>query len=154
MAVTIYYDNDANLDLLKGKKVAVIGYGSQGHAHSLNLKESGIDVRVGLHPTSKSRVKAEARGLRVLDVADAAKEADVIMVVVPDELQSTVYEESIKPHLTPGKMLMFAHGFNIHYQFISPPEGVDVTMIAPKSPGHRVRELYKEGVGVPGLLAV
>lgn len=154
MAVTIYYDKDADLAALKDKKVAVIGYGSQGHAHSLNLKESGIDVRVGLAPTSKSREKAEARGLRVLDVADAAKEADIIMVVVPDELQSTVYEESIKPNLKAGDMIMFAHGFNIHYQFIDPPEGVDVTMIAPKSPGHRVRELYLEGIGVPGLLAV
>ncbi len=154
MAVTIYYDKDADLEALKQKKVAVIGYGSQGHAHSLNLKDSGVDVRVGLHKGSKSREKAEARGLKVMDVADAAKEADIIMVVVPDEVQSKVYEESIKPHLTPGKMLMFAHGFNIHYQFIDPPEGVDVTMIAPKSPGHRVRELYQEGVGVPGLLAV
>jgi len=154
VAVTIYYDNDADLAALKDKRVAVIGYGSQGHAHALNLKESGVDVRVGLAATSKSRVKAEARGLRVLDVADASAEADVIMVVVPDELQSTVYEESIKPNLKPGDMLMFAHGFNIHYGFISPPEGVDVTMIAPKSPGHRVRELYQEGVGVPGLLAI
>lgn len=154
MAVTIYYDNDADLAALKDKKVAVIGYGSQGHAHALNLKESGVDVRVGLAPNSKSRVKAEARGLRVLDVAAATAEADVIMVVVPDELQSTVYEESIKPNMTPGKMLMFAHGFNIHYGFITPPDGVDVTMIAPKSPGHRVRELFQEGVGVPALVAI
>jgi ketol-acid reductoisomerase len=154
MAVTIYYDSDADLAVLKDKKVAVIGYGSQGHAHALNLKESGVDVRVGLAATSKSRVKAEARGLRVLDVAEAAKEADMIMIVVPDELQSTVYEESIKPNLQPGNMVMFAHGFNIHYAFIDPPADVDVTMIAPKSPGHRVRELYQEGVGVPGLLAI
>jgi ketol-acid reductoisomerase len=154
MAATIYYDKDADLATLEGKKVAVIGYGSQGHAHSLNLKDSGIDVRVGLAEGSKSKAKAEARGLRVLSVADAAKEADVIMIVVPDELQSTVYKESIEPNLKPGDMIMFAHGFNIHYQFIDAPAGVDVTMIAPKSPGHRVRELYLEGTGVPGLLAI
>ncbi len=154
MAVTIYYDKDADLGALEGKKVAVIGYGSQGHAHSLNLKDSGIDVRVGLAEGSKSKAKAEARGLRVLSVADAAKEADVIMIVVPDELQATVYKESIEPNLKDGDMVMFAHGFNIHYQFIAPPAGVDVTMIAPKSPGHRVRELYLEGTGVPGLLAI
>jgi ketol-acid reductoisomerase len=154
MAATIYYDKDADLAVLEGKKVAVIGYGSQGHAHSLNLKDSGVDVRVGLQEGSKSRAKAEARGLRVLGVADAAKEADIIMIVVPDELQATVYEESIKPNLEPGNMVMFAHGFNIHYGFIDPPADVDVTMIAPKSPGHRVRELYLEGTGVPGLLAI
>ncbi len=154
MAVTIYYDKDADLGALEGKKVAVIGYGSQGHAHSLNLKDSGVDVRVGLAEGSKSKAKAEARGLRVLSVADAAKEADVIMIVVPDELQATVYKESIEPNLKDGDMIMFAHGFNIHYQFIAPPPGVDVTMIAPKSPGHRVRELYLEGTGVPGLLAI
>jgi len=154
MAVTIYYDKDADLGALEGKKVAVIGYGSQGHAHSLNLKDSGVDVRVGLAEGSKSKAKAEARGLRVLSVADAAKEADVIMIVVPDELQATVYKESIEPNLKDGDMIMFAHGFNIHYQFIAPPAGVDVTMIAPKSPGHRVRELYLEGTGVPGLLAI
>ena len=154
MAVTIYYDKDADLGVLDGKKVAVIGYGSQGHAHSLNLKDSGVDVRVGLAEGSKSKAKAEARGLRVLSVADAAKEADVIMIVVPDELQATVYKESIEPNLKDGDMVMFAHGFNIHYQFIAPPPGVDVTMIAPKSPGHRVRELYLEGTGVPGLLAI
>jgi ketol-acid reductoisomerase len=154
MAATIYYDKDADLATLEGKKVAVIGYGSQGHAHSLNLKDSGIDVRVGLAEGSKSKAKAEARGLRVLSVADAAKEADVIMIVVPDELQSTVYKESIEPNLKEGDMIMFAHGFNIHYQFIDAPAGVDVTMIAPKSPGHRVRELYLEGTGVPGLLAI
>jgi ketol-acid reductoisomerase len=154
MAATIYYDNDADLERLKGKKVAIIGYGSQGHAHALNLRDSGVDVRVGLHAGSASRAKAEAQGLRVLSVADAADEADVIMVVVPDEIQRQVYDESIAQHMKPGKTLMFAHGFNIHFQLIDPPEGVDVSMIAPKSPGHRVRELYQEGVGVPGLLAV
>jgi ketol-acid reductoisomerase len=154
MAATIYYDNDADLERLKGKKVAIIGYGSQGHAHALNLRDSGVDVRVGLHEGSASRAKAAAQGLRVLNVADAANEADVIMVVVPDEIQRQVYDESIAQHMQPGKTLMFAHGFNIHFQLIDPPEGVDVSMIAPKSPGHRVRELYQEGVGVPGLLAV
>ncbi|MGN6566066.1 MAG: ketol-acid reductoisomerase [Thermomicrobiales bacterium] len=154
MAATIYYDNDADLKRLEGKKVAIIGYGSQGHAHALNLRDSGVDVRVGLHEGSASRAKAEAQGLRVLSVADAANEADVIMVVVPDELQRQVYDESIAQHMKPGKTLMFAHGFNIHFQLIDPPEGVDVSMIAPKSPGHRVRELYQEGVGVPGLLAI
>ncbi len=154
MPATIYYDNDADLGRLAGKRVAVVGYGSQGHAHALNLRDSGVDVRVGLHEGSKSRAKAEAEGLRVLSVADAAAEADTIMVVVPDEVQRRVYDESIARHLRPGKTLMFAHGFNIHFGQIDPPPGVDVSMIAPKSPGHRLRELFTEGVGVPGLLAV
>lgn len=154
MAATIYYDGDADLQHIQAKRVAVIGYGSQGHAHALNLRDSGVDVRVGLHAGSRSRAKAEAAGLRVMDVASAAEEADVIMIVVPDETQRSVYDESIAPAMKPGKTLMFAHGFNIHYGQIDPPAGVDVTMIAPKSPGHRLRELFTEGVGVPGLLAV
>ncbi|HET8631145.1 MAG TPA: ketol-acid reductoisomerase [Thermomicrobiales bacterium] len=154
MPATIYYDQDADLAHLKDKRVAVIGYGSQGHAHAQNLRDSGIDVRVGLHEGSKSRAKAEADGLRVMSVSDAAAEADVIMIVVPDEVQRQVYDESIARHMRPGKTLMFAHGFNIHFGQIDPPAGVDVSMIAPKSPGHRLRDLYTEGVGVPGLLAI
>jgi ketol-acid reductoisomerase len=151
---TIYYDNDATLEPLLGKTIAIIGYGAQGHAHAQNLRDSGLNVVVGLHEGSKSADKAKADGLRVASVADAAREADVIMILVPDQTQRKVYEESIKPHLTAGKMLMFAHGFNIHFDQIAPPEGVDVTMIAPKAPGARVRELYQEGVGVPALVAI
>lgn len=154
MPAKVYYESDAGLDALLGKTVAVIGYGSQGHAHALNLRDSGIDVVVGLHEGSRSRAKAEAEGLRVASVADAVKQADVIMVLVPDHIQKPLYEAEIAPNLTPGKTLMFAHGFNIHFGAITPPEGVDVSMIAPKSPGHRLRELYQEGVGVPALLAV
>ncbi|MDQ3696107.1 MAG: ketol-acid reductoisomerase [Chloroflexota bacterium] len=154
MPAKIFYDDDASLDTLRDKTVAVVGYGSQGHAHALNLRDSGIDVVVGLHQGSKSRAKAEADGLRVETVADAAKAADVIMVVVPDHVQKGVFEQEILPNLTPGKTLMFAHGFNIHFGAVSPPEGVDVSMIAPKSPGHRLRELYQEGVGVPALVAI
>jgi ketol-acid reductoisomerase len=154
MPATIYYDNDADLARLEGKRVAVIGYGSQGHAHALNLRDSGVDVRVGLHEGSASRAKAAAAGLPVLSVSAAAAEADITMLVVPDEVQRRVYDESIAGQLTPGKTLMFAHGFSIHYGQIEPPAGVDVSMIAPKSPGHRLRELYTQGVGVPGLLAV
>jgi ketol-acid reductoisomerase len=154
MPAVIYYDQDADLGRLAGKTVAVIGYGSQGHAHALNLRDSGVKVVVGLAATSKSRASAEAEGLTVLTVAEAAKAADVIMVVVPDHVQKKVYEEEIKPALGPGKTLMFAHGFNIHYGSIKPPDGVDVSMIAPKAPGHRVRELFQEGVGVPALVAV
>ena len=150
----IYYDRDADLQRLQGKKVAVIGYGSQGHAHAQNLRDSGLDVVVGLHEGSRSRDKARADGLRVESVADAAKQADVIMVVIPDQTQHDVYEASIKDNLEPGNMLMFAHGFSIHFGEVVPPPGVDVTMIAPKSPGHRLRELYTEGVGVPALIAV
>jgi len=152
--VQIRYDKDADLALIRGKKVAIMGYGSQGHAHALNLRDSGVDVRVGLHEGSKSRARAEAEGLRVLTPSDAAAEADVIMVLVPDTTQPRLYGESIAPHLTPGKTLMFAHGFNIRYGTIVAPEGVDVSMIAPKSPGHRVRETFVEGGGVPALLAV
>src|SRR3954463_4079211 len=151
---TIYYDNDADLSLIQSKKVAIIGYGSQGHAHALNLKDSGVDVAVGLAEGSKSRAKAQAVGLAVKSVADAAAWADVIMMLVPDTTAPKVYRESIAPHLTAGKTLMFAHGFNIRYGTVTPPKDVDVSMIAPKSPGHRVRELFVEGAGTPALLAV
>jgi hypothetical protein len=152
MPAKVYYESDAGLDALQGKTVAVIGYGSQGHAHALNLRDSGIDVVVGLHEGSTSRAKAGAEGLRVRSVADAVREADVIMVLVPDHIQKRLYEEEIAPNLAPGKTLMFAHGFNIHFGAITPPDGIDVAMIAPKSPGHRLRELFQEGVGVPALL--
>lgn len=151
---TIYYDNDADLSLLKGKKIAVIGYGSQGHAHALNLKDSGLDVRVGLHEGSKSREKAKADGLPVMSVAEAAKAADMIMIVAPDTVQRKIYEEEIGPNLAPGNMLMFAHGFNIRFGQIIPPKNIDVTMVAPKAPGHRVREVFVEGSGTPALLAI
>lgn len=150
----IFYDNDADLSLLEGKKIAVIGYGSQGHAHALNLKDSGMDVRVGLHEGSKSWDKVKQDGLPVMTVADAAREADIIMIVAPDTKQRAIYEQHIAPHLAPGNMLMFAHGFNIRFGQIVPPKDVDVSMIAPKAPGHRVREVYMEGAGTPALLAV
>ncbi|HEY4688695.1 MAG TPA: ketol-acid reductoisomerase [Anaerolineae bacterium] len=150
----IYYDKSADLDLIRAKKVAIIGYGSQGHAHSLNLKDSGVDVRVGLAEGSKSKTKAESAGLSVLPVADAAAWANVIMILTPDTAQPKIYKESIAPHLSRGKMLMFAHGFNIRFGTIVPPADVDVTMIAPKAPGHRVREVFVEGGGTPALLAV
>jgi ketol-acid reductoisomerase len=149
-----YYEQDGDLGLLKGKTVAIIGYGSQGHAHALNLRDSGVSVVVGLYPGSKSWAKAEAAGLKVMTTAEAAKAADVMMVLLPDHLQADLYESDIKPGLTAGKTLMFAHGFAIHFKTIVPPADVDVSMIAPKAPGHRVRELYTEGVGVPGLVAV
>jgi ketol-acid reductoisomerase len=151
---TMYYDTDADIQLIRSRKVAIIGYGSQGHAHALNLKDSGVDVVVGLLPSSRSIEKATAAGLRVLGVSEAAGWADVIMVLIPDTRQKAVYETDIKPHLSPGKMLMFAHGFNIRFDCIVPPADVDVTMIAPKAPGHRVREVFVEGGGTPGLLAV
>lgn len=150
----LYYDNDADLGLLDGKTVAVIGYGSQGHAHALNLKDSGVNVVVGLREDSSSKPKAEAEGLTVLSVADATKQADVIMVLVPDTKQKAIYEEHIVPNLESGNTLMFAHGFNIRYGQIQPPGDVDVSMVAPKAPGHRVREVFTEGAGVPGLVAV
>jgi len=150
----MFYDADADIDLIRQRKVAVIGYGSQGHAHSLNLQDSGVDVVVGLQAGSKSAEKAKAAGLRVLSVADASKWADVIMILIPDQRQAQVYKSDIEPHLTAGKMLMFAHGFAIRFNWIVPPKDVDVTMVAPKAPGHRVREVFKEGAGVPGLLAV
>ncbi len=151
---TIYRDNDADLNLIQSKKVAIIGYGSQGHAHALNLKDSGVDVRVGLSPNSTSRKKAEGAGLKVETVADASKWADVIMILTPDTTQPEIYKTSIEPFLSAGKTLMFAHGFNIRFGTVKPPADVDVSMIAPKSPGHRVRELYVEGAGTPALLAV
>ncbi|MBX5494576.1 MAG: ketol-acid reductoisomerase [Bryobacteraceae bacterium] len=149
-----YYEADGDLSLLKGKTIAIIGYGSQGHAHALNLRDSGLDVVVGLYSGSKSWSKAEAAGLRVMTTAEAAAAADVIMILVADHIQGDLYQSDIAPHLKPGKTLMFAHGFNIHYGQIVPPAGVDVSMVAPKAPGHRVRELFTEGVGVPGLVAV
>src|SRR5687768_13425676 len=151
---TIYYDRDADLSLIRARKVAVLGYGSQGHAHSLNLRDSGVTVRVGLPEASKSRAAAEKEGLTVMTPAEACKWADVIMVLVPDTTAASLYQSDIAPALTAGKMLMLAHGFNIRYGTIEPPANVDVTMIAPKSPGHRVRELYVEGGGTPALIAV
>jgi ketol-acid reductoisomerase len=151
---TLYYDKDADLSLLNGKTIAVIGYGSQGHAHALNAKESGANVIIGLHEGSKSRAKAEVDGLQVFSVADATKQADIIMILVPDTMQAQVYADSIGPNLKPGSTLMFAHGFNIHFGEIKPPANVDVSMVAPKAPGHRVREVFKDGAGTPGLLAV
>jgi ketol-acid reductoisomerase len=149
-----FYEKDGNPEALKGRTIAIIGYGSQGHAHALNLRDSGYDVIVGLYPGSQNVAKAEAAGLKVLSTSEAAKAADTLMVLVPDHVQGDLYNNEIRPHMTPGKTLMFAHGFNIHFGFIAPPEGCDVTMIAPKAPGHRVRELYTEGVGVPALVAV
>jgi len=150
----LYYDRDADLSLLNGKTVAIIGYGSQGHAHALNLRDSGVKVVVGLPATSKSKAKAEAEGLTVLSVADAAKAADVVMMLVPDTKQAEIYKQDIEPNLKPGNTLMFAHGFNIRFGQIKPPEFVDVSMVAPKAPGHRVREVYTEGGGTPCLVAV
>jgi ketol-acid reductoisomerase len=149
-----YYEKNGDLSRLSGKTVAIIGYGSQGHAHALNLRDSGVSVVVGLPETSKSRGKAEAAGLKVLSVAEAAKAADLIMLLMPDHVQAEVYNNDIAPALGPGKTVMFAHGFNIHFGFIKPPASVDVSMIAPKAPGHRVRELFTEGVGVPALVAI
>ncbi|MGP1385110.1 MAG: ketol-acid reductoisomerase [Thainema sp.] len=150
----MYYDNDANLDLLNGKTVAIIGYGSQGHAHALNLKDSGVNVIVGLYEGSRSRSKAESAGLTVKSVADAAKAADMIMILLPDEVQKTVYKEEIEPNLVEGNVLAFAHGFNIHFAQVVPPSTVDVVMVAPKGPGHLVRRTYEQGQGVPALFAV
>ena len=151
---TIYYDRDADLSLIRAKRVAVLGYGSQGHPHALNLRDSGVTVKVGLPPASRSRAAAQKDGLEVVTPADAAQWADVIMVLVPDTSQAALYRDAIAPALTAGKMLMFAHGFNIRFGTIVPPANVDVAMIAPKSPGHRVRELYVEGGGTPALIAV
>src|SRR5688572_18738550 len=151
---TMYYDKDADLRLIQGKKVAVIGYGSQGHAHALNLKGSGVSVKVGLSPASRSRATAQAAGLEVGDVAAVSNWADVIMVLVPDTTAATLYQDAIEPNLAPGKMLMFAHGFNIRFGTIAVRPDVDVTMVAPKAPGHRVRELYVEGAGTPALIAI
>ena len=154
MALKIYYQEDCDVSVLKGHKVAIIGYGSQGHAHALNLKDSGVDVCVGLYEGSKSREKAEKQGLTVKTNAEAAKWADIIMILINDELQADMYKKDIEPNLNEGDMLMFAHGFNIHFGLITPPKFVDVTMIAPKAPGHTVRSEFLEGKGVPMLIAV
>jgi ketol-acid reductoisomerase len=150
----MYYDDAADLDLIRRRTVAIIGYGSQGHAHALNLHDSGVHVVVGLAALSGSRERALADGLRIASVADAASEADVVMLLAPDTSQPAIYRDAIEPALAPGKMLMFAHGFNIRFKTIAPPANVDVAMVAPKSPGHRVRELFIDGEGTPGLLAV
>lgn len=154
MAAKIFYQDDCNLSLLEGKKIAIIGYGSQGHAHALNLKDSGCDVIIGLYEGSKSWAKAEAQGLKVYTAAEAAKQADIIMILINDEKQAAMYKKDIEPNLEAGNMLMFAHGFAIHFGQIIPPKDVDVTMIAPKGPGHTVRSEYLEGKGVPCLVAV
>jgi ketol-acid reductoisomerase len=154
MSVEVYYDDDADLGLIQGRKVAVIGYGSQGHAHALSLRDSGVDVRVGLPEGSKSRAKAEAQGLRVLTPAEACEEADVIVVLAPDPAQRKLYAEAIEPNLVDGDALVFGHGFNIRFGYIKPPAGVDVFMVAPKGPGHLVRREFSEGRGVPVLVAV
>ena len=154
MAANVYYEADADASLIRGRKVAVIGYGSQGHAHALNLKESGVDVVVGLREGSSSAAKAESQGLAVKSIADAAAWADVVMILAPDTEQKSIYDEHIARHMTPGKALAFAHGFNVRFGRISAPEGVDVIMVAPKGPGHLVRRTYTEGGGVPCLIAV
>jgi ketol-acid reductoisomerase len=150
----MYYDDDADLSVITGRQVAVLGYGSQGHAHALSLRDSGVDVRVGLNENSRSRAKAEAEGLRVVTPAEAVEESDVIMVLVPDHQQRKLYAEAIAPNIAEGDALFFAHGFNIRFGYISPPEGVDVCMVAPKGPGHLVRREYADGRGVPVLVAV
>ncbi len=150
----IYYDKDADLDLLKDKTIGIIGFGSQGHAHALNLKDSGLNVIVGLYPGSKSWAKVEEGGLRVGTVDDVAKESDVVMILAPDQVQRELYEDHIEQGLEPGNMLMFAHGFNVHFNQIVPSPEIDVTMIAPKGPGHMLRTLYQDGIGMPALIAV
>ena len=151
---TVYYEKDADPGMIAGRKVAIVGYGSQGHAHALNLRDSGIDVRVALREGSSSKAKAEAAGLRVTPIDQAADEADVVMILLPDTEQQAVYEAQIAPHLRPGDALLFAHGFNVRFGLIKPPEGVDVAMVAPKGPGHLVRRTYEGGGGVPSLIAV
>jgi ketol-acid reductoisomerase len=150
----IYYDDDADLEHIAGRKVAVLGYGSQGHAHALNLRDSGVEVTVGLPEGSRSRARAESEGLRVTGPAEATEWGDVVMVLAPDTTQPKLYREQVQPHLSKGKTLMFGHGFNIRYGTIEPPEDVDVSMVAPKAPGHRVREVFREGQGTPALVAV
>jgi ketol-acid reductoisomerase len=151
---TIYYEKDANLEVIKGKKVAIIGYGSQGHAHALNLKDSGVDVRVGLQPESRSKAKAEGAGLRVVTPAEAAREADVVMVLAPDQTQKRIWDDELVKGMTKGKALLFAHGFNIHFGQIRPPADIDVLLVAPKGPGHLVRRQFQDGRGIPCLIAV
>jgi len=150
----LFYDDDADLSIIQGRHVAVIGYGSQGHAHALNLRDSGVDVRVGLPEGSKSRAKAEAEGLRVRNVAEAVEEADVIVILAPDQVQRHVYAESIEPNLVDGDALVFGHGFNIRFGYIAPPQGVDVVLVAPKAPGHTVRREFVDGRGIPDIIAV
>ena len=150
----VYYDKDADLDLLKDKTVGVIGYGSQGHCHALNLKDNGQNVMVGLHSTSRSRDKAKEAGLAVGDVDEVTRESDLVMVLIPDHVQPGVYRDQIQPNLKPDSTLMFAHGFSIHYKQIVPPPNVNVSMVAPKAPGHRMREMFVDGIGVPALLAI
>ncbi|WP_024287795.1 ketol-acid reductoisomerase [Cellulomonas sp. KRMCY2] len=150
----LFYDDDADLSIIAGRKVAVIGYGSQGHAHALNLRDSGVDVRVGLREGSPSRAKAQDQGLRVVSVPEAVQEADVVVVLAPDQVQRHVYRDDIAPYLKPGAALVFGHGFNIRFGYITPPEGVDVVMVAPKGPGHLVRREYEAGRGVPVIVAV
>src|SRR5919106_1506093 len=150
----VLYENDADLGLLDGKTVAILGYGSQGHAHSLNLKDSGVDVVVGLRPDSASVEQARSNGLEVTDVADAASRGDVVMVLVPDELHRQVWTEHVRDGIAPGKALLFGHGFSVHYGEVEPPPEVDVALVAPKGPGHLVRRQFLEGIGVPGLIAV
>jgi ketol-acid reductoisomerase len=154
MAAEIFYDDDADLSMIQGRTVAVLGYGSQGHAHALSLRDSGVDVRVGLPEGSKSRAKAEAEGLRVVTPAEAAAEADLIMVLAPDHVQRNLYKESVEPNLQDGDALFFGHGFNIRFGYVKPPAGVDVAMVAPKGPGHLVRREFENGKGVPALVAV
>jgi len=154
MSVNIYYDDDADLSIIQGRTVAVIGYGSQGHAHALSLRDSGVDVRIGLPEGSKSRVKAADEGLRVLTAAEASAEADLIMILAPDTMQRHIYADDIAPNLKPGDAIFFGHGFNIRYELIKPPADVDVAMVAPKGPGHLVRRQFADGKGVPALIAV
>ncbi|WP_209019220.1 ketol-acid reductoisomerase [Peptoniphilus vaginalis] len=149
-----YYDKDCDLSLLSGKTVAIMGFGSQGHAHAMNLKESGVNVIVGLRKSSKSRKMAEEFGLEVMEVAEAAKRADIVMMLVPDEVSADIYNNEVAPNLKAGDTLMYAHGFNVHYNLVKPAEGIDVSMVAPKGPGHTVRSQYEQGYGVPSLVAV
>jgi ketol-acid reductoisomerase len=150
----MFYESDADLGLLEDKTIGIIGYGSQGHAHALNCKDNGLDVMIGLYEGSKSRDKAESDGLRVGTVEETSAESDIVMILIPDHLQAEVYKNEIQPHMGADKTLMFAHGFNIHYKTITPPENIDVSMVAPKAPGHRMREVFTKGSGVPGLLAI
>ena len=150
----MYYENDADLSLISDKTIGVIGYGSQGHAHAQNLNDKSLNVQVGLYEGSSSWEKVKKDGFKVGLVADVCKQSDIIMMLIPDHLQASVYNESVLPYLLPGKTLMFGHGFNIHYEAIKPPDNIDVSMIAPKAPGHRVREVFVKGAGVPGLLAI
>ena len=152
--VNVYYDQDADLSVISDKTIGIIGYGSQGHAHALNLKDNGQNVVVGLYPESRSRITAQEAGLEVADVPEVAERADIIMMVIPDHIQGSVYREQIAPNIKPGSAFMVAHGFSLHYREIVPPDNVDVMMCAPKAPGHRMRELFQQGIGVPSLLAV